>query len=609
MIDFKPITTETKDICTQFLSDNISRGCETSFANLNMWGFQQYAIIYDQLIIFSFYNKHYFYSYPIGNGDKKLAIDAIIKDAKERNIDFNLTWLYGNAKDELSRLYPDSFMIKSDRASFDYIYDINDLADLPGRKYHKKRTHVNKFLKSFPNYKIVPVTSENITVIKPMLEKWYHDRLVENPDNDYDSEQKALEKALIYFDELNMDGIILIEGDETENIDSRIGKSHILAFTFGSPLSHDTFDVNFEKARWDIDGAYTVICSEFARYIRDKYPHIKFLNREDDMGLEGLRRSKESYYPHHMLEKCRALLIPTNLSFCSPSKSTDPALNHDFISALRGLWKEAFDDDDNFLDTFFSKAYDETRCRIAVINGNVAAALYWFNCTLNEKPVAYIYAVATTKKLRGRGICHALMENTHAHLKTLGYTYVILSPASEALGKFYESLNYKPCSYINEFWCECLDKKDYIDFIQSSDKFIKKIDKHEYATLRRKFLPPNSIIQENENLDFLETYATFYTGNDFILTVSNEHPDGQPDTLNCLELLGNAYNSNAILNALGFKKGCFRCPLGNTPMAMYLELDCENESNNLDLKDTLKDVKDNIVEYSPTDIYIGFLFD
>ena len=124
MIDFKPITTETKDICTQFLSDNISRGCETSFANLNMWGFQQYAIIYGQLIIFSFYNKHYFYSYPIGNGDKKLAIDAIIKDAKERNIDFSLTWLYGNAKDELSRLYPDSFMIKSDRASFDYIYDI-----------------------------------------------------------------------------------------------------------------------------------------------------------------------------------------------------------------------------------------------------------------------------------------------------------------------------------------------------------------------------------------------------------------------------------------------------------------------------------------------------
>ena len=611
MIEFKPITTETKDIYIHFISDKISRGCETSFANLNMWGFQQYAIIYDQLIIFSLYNGHYFYSYPIGNGDKKSAIDAIIEDAKERKIDFCLTWLYGDAKDELLKLYPDTFNIKTDRASFDYVYDINDLADFPGRKYHKKRTHVNKFLKSFPNYKIVPVTSENIKDIKPMLEKWYQDRLLENPDNNYDSEQNAVEKALNHFDELNMDGIILLEGTKTDNIDSRIGESHILAFTLGSPLSSDTFDIHFEKARWDVDGAYTVICREFARYIRYKYPDIKFFNREEDMGLEGLRRSKESYYPHHMLEKRRALLSPTDVCFHSPAESDNKNLTPDFIPALRELWKEAFGDDDDFLDTFFNKAYDENRCRIATINEEVVAALYWFNCTLDEnlRPVAYIYAVATTKKFRGRGICHALMENTHAHLKNLGYTIAILSPADETLSRFYEGLNYKPCSYINEFSCDCLDNESYRQYLQTHNEFIRKIDKNVYSALRRKLLPPKSVIQENENLDFLETYATFYAGDNFLLAVSNENTEGQDDTLNCMELLGSTDNPSAIINALGFKKGIFRTPLGNTPMAMYLELDCENELNDLSSKDNSKDISNNISMKNPKDIYIGFLFD
>jgi len=68
-------------------------------------------------------------------------------------------------------------------------------------------------------------------------------------------------------------------------------------------------DVHFEKARPDVDGAYAVINCEFARYIRQKHPYIRFLNREEDMGLEGLRKAKESYYPHHMTEKCWACLL------------------------------------------------------------------------------------------------------------------------------------------------------------------------------------------------------------------------------------------------------------------------------------------------------------
>jgi hypothetical protein len=110
-------------------------------------------------------------------------------------------------------------------------------------------------------------------------------------------EQVALEKALRDYRELEMEGIVLRGGGE------------ILAFTLASRLSEDTFDVHFEKARGDVQGAYPAINCEFARYIREKHPEVRYLDREEDMGLEGLRRAKQSYYPHHMVKKYWACLL------------------------------------------------------------------------------------------------------------------------------------------------------------------------------------------------------------------------------------------------------------------------------------------------------------
>ena len=96
------------------------------------------------------------------------------------------------------------------------------------------------------------------------------------------------------YDRLDLDGILLMDGNR------------VIAVTMGSKLAEDTFDIHFEKAREEVDGAYTVVNQEFARYLRLKYPGIAYLDREDDMGLEGLRKAKLSYHPHHMIEKHRA---------------------------------------------------------------------------------------------------------------------------------------------------------------------------------------------------------------------------------------------------------------------------------------------------------------
>ena len=88
-----------------------------------------------------------------------------------------------------------------------------------------------------------------------------------------------------------MEGIVLL-------VDGKVA-----AVTMGSQLANDTFDIHFEKAREDVDGAYNAVNSEFARFLRLKYPQLAYLNREDDLGLEGLRQAKLSYNPHHMVEK------------------------------------------------------------------------------------------------------------------------------------------------------------------------------------------------------------------------------------------------------------------------------------------------------------------
>lgn len=297
MIEFKHIRTEDKTEYEKCLFGISERGCEASFANLYMWGRQKIAFLFGQALVFSQFNRKSVYPYPVGNGDKKAAIDAIIADAEERGIPCRITGLNSEARQKIEELYPQKFRFYCDRASFDYVYDINDLADLKGKKYQKKRNHFNRFCANNPEYRVEPVSDANIEAVRELVDSWYKKRMAEDPEADFVMEQVALSKALRDYKELDLRGIAVFVGDEP------------VAITFGSRMSNDTFDIHFEKAKAEVDGAYAAVNCEFARYIRANFPDVKFFNREEDMGLEGLRKAKESYYPHHMVEKCWACLL------------------------------------------------------------------------------------------------------------------------------------------------------------------------------------------------------------------------------------------------------------------------------------------------------------
>ena len=220
-----------------------------------------------------------------------------MEDARKRGIPCRFTGLTQDDCALLERLYPGKFRYHFDRDNFDYIYAIDDLADLKGRKFQRKRNHLNRFRAANPDHTLEPITEENLPQVRDLVERWYTLRLEENPHGDYHMERAAIKKAMDHRQELGLEGLLLRVNGEP------------VAMTMGSRLSEDTVDVHFEKALDIADGAYAAINNGFACYLREKYPQVRWLNREDDMGLEGLRKAKLSYNPDHMVEKSWAHLL------------------------------------------------------------------------------------------------------------------------------------------------------------------------------------------------------------------------------------------------------------------------------------------------------------
>lgn len=297
MIPFHTLDPAKRAEYDRYLQNAGERGCEYSFANLYLWGSQRAAFLHDNLVFFSQFSRKSVYLFPVGDGDKKPVLDAIMQDAAQRGIPCRLTGLIHDDCALLEQLYPGKLRYHFDRDAFDYIYAIDDLADLPGRKFQRKRNHLNRFRADHPDYRLEPITGENLPAVEQLVERWYALRLQQNPHADYHMERTALKKALRQRETLGLEGLILEDGGQ------------VLAMTMGSRLNADTFDIHFEKALDIADGAYTAINNGFARYLREKYPDIRYLNREDDMGLEGLRKAKLSYNPDHMVEKSWACLL------------------------------------------------------------------------------------------------------------------------------------------------------------------------------------------------------------------------------------------------------------------------------------------------------------
>ena len=188
--------------------------------------------------------------------------------------------------------FPNQFKFSTSQAEWDYVYSVEALGTLAGSKYHGKRNHIARF-KDNEAWRYEPLTKENALACKHMSDHWYHAQLNLGNVSVY-KEKPGLNYMLDHFEELGLKGGVLFVGDE------------VVAFTIGEPMSEDTFHVHIEKAYSEVQGAYPMINQQFVLH---EMQDFKYINREEDDGVEGLRRAKESYRPVEMIKKYVAVLL------------------------------------------------------------------------------------------------------------------------------------------------------------------------------------------------------------------------------------------------------------------------------------------------------------
>lgn len=279
------------------------RCCEYSFATLFLWSdtyCQQVARMDGYVLERLCGASGYGYLFPAGAGPLEPVLAALEADAAERGEPCRLLCVTPGQLEQLEQLRPGRYRCVSDRDGWDYLYDIDRLADLTGKKLHGKRNHISRFQDRYPDWRVEEITVDNLAECAEMDLEWNRLYRTENGDAEAEArsrldERHAMSKAFAHYEALGLSGLLLR------------AEGRLVAFTMGSPIGADTFDIHFEKAYGEIQGAYPMINREFARWIREHYPQVRYLNREDDMGLEGLRRSKNSYYPDRMVEKYLAV--------------------------------------------------------------------------------------------------------------------------------------------------------------------------------------------------------------------------------------------------------------------------------------------------------------
>jgi len=200
-----------------------------------------------------------------------------------------------NFADFLTEAYSGQFEMESDRDNFDYVYLADKLISLAGRKLHSKKNHLNAFRKLYPEAKYMQITPEILPACKAELEKWYASHIEAMPDSQFIPwERDAILELFADWDYFQLKGgAICLDG-------------RIIAFSFGEQLNRDSVVVHVEKADPNIRGAYPAINQGFVEH---EWNGMTYINREEDMGQEGLRKAKESYKPEKMIEKYNAKLI------------------------------------------------------------------------------------------------------------------------------------------------------------------------------------------------------------------------------------------------------------------------------------------------------------
>lgn len=299
MIPYKKLTIDDRDWIIEKLKESDYRGSEYCFTNQLLWGrIAGLEAAVTKNCLCTIYRKEgseALHDFPAGNGDKKQALISLMEDDRERDQNTVIRGLTHLTMDWMENTFPGIFSYQKNRAEWDYLYLTQDLSGLVGRKYHGKRNHIARFTEA-GEWNLEKMTPDNIWECREMYHSWLEESK-ERLDVSALNEKSVVEGCFQYFKELALQGALIRQ------------QGRVVGFSIGEPLNSDTYIVHIEKAYPGVQGAYPVMNREF---VRSNMMEYRYVNREDDLGVEGLRKAKLSYHPALLVEKYTAVLKHDN---------------------------------------------------------------------------------------------------------------------------------------------------------------------------------------------------------------------------------------------------------------------------------------------------------
>jgi len=292
ILEFKELTIDDKPLFDKMFKKDPPNISEYTFANLFIWRNSrkiEYAEYEEGLIVFATLGKDKYFLPPIGYEDPKKAISKIIEFNKENKMAEYIKRVDNSMIEQIEDMKLEAI---EDRDNYDYVYRADDLAFLKGRRYSNKRGFIKKFFSEYYHRYDKYTDNHKFDVLR-IADDWLKNRKPDHPTMKHEND--AIKELVNNYDKLNaIGGIICIE-------------HNFVAFTFGEKLNNDTFVVHFEKADPDYVGVYPAINKLFAENeVENEY---EFINREQDLGIEGMRKAKKSYSPIEMIEKYNVKIL------------------------------------------------------------------------------------------------------------------------------------------------------------------------------------------------------------------------------------------------------------------------------------------------------------
>ena len=291
-LQFQPVTLSDKAWVDPIVMAENSPSADFNFGNIYIWDKfykQQICRFEDRMITELHYEDERSFAFPIGSGPLRPALEALKSYCDEKSCPVLLHGVTEKHCFQLEEALPGRFSITPEDEYADYVYSAEKLATYSGKALHAKKNHCNRF-EAENEWDYLPLSRALIPGCMDMLTLWTEENAA-RLESSIQYEHDAIIRAFADFEELGLEGGVLRSSGT------------IIGFTLGEMASPDTFDVHFEKAETSINGAYSMICRELTRSMLEAHPGLRYINREDDMGLETLRKSKLSYRPEFLLKK------------------------------------------------------------------------------------------------------------------------------------------------------------------------------------------------------------------------------------------------------------------------------------------------------------------